>query len=228
MLTFVGMKQISLLIKESTFSSLETESFIRGKSIESTTDDILSAYFDSRLGNIKDITDVSKEKWKSVVGFEKTYEISNIGRVRSLRYGGKLRKLCRHPSGYMAVAFRVNGTFSRFLIHRIVAEAFINNPEHKPYVNHKNKDKQDNRIENLEWCTASENMKHMSLTRNTERNKLASKKIELFDNGISIGIFRSIKDASIHIGVSHGNLSALCSRKWKVKKLKKRYTAKLV
>ena len=86
------------------------------------------------------------------------YSVSNFGRVRN----NKTNKILspRNLQGYQRVAFYVDGKPTDFRIHRLVAKAFIPNPENKPQVNHINGDKTDNRVENLEWVTNSENIKH--------------------------------------------------------------------
>lgn len=117
-----------------------------------------------------------KEIWKPVVGYDRSYEVSNIGRLRSLDrettkvFNGKpfpvKRKgkyLVPMPSGsnrrslYMRVSL---GFKNQKLLHRIVAEAFLPNPENKSQVNHKDGNGLNNKVENLEWCTQSENMQH--------------------------------------------------------------------
>lgn len=108
------------------------------------------------------------EIWKDIKGFEGFYQISNIGRVKSLRRfnakGNLLKEKVIHSGinawGYKVITLHKNCYRKSILIHRLVAEAFIDNPYNKSQVNHKSGDKQDNRITNLEWCTGSENMIH--------------------------------------------------------------------
>lgn len=102
-----------------------------------------------------------KEVFKKIKGFER-YEISNFGNVRNVKTL-KIRKL-RVSAGYFDITFpiKIEGVqkWKSFSIHRLVAEAFIKNPEKKPCVNHKDGNKQNNKVSNLEWVTYSENIKH--------------------------------------------------------------------
>lgn len=113
-----------------------------------------------------------EEIWKDIKGFEGLYQISNLGRVRSLdrlvRSGhgsfklskGKIRKPSIDRYGYYRIDLWKAQKASYITIHRLVAEAFIPNPENKKAVNHINCIKTDNRVENLEWCTNQENSNH--------------------------------------------------------------------
>lgn len=98
------------------------------------------------------------EKWRKVVGWETLYGVSNIGRVKSLRKGIILKP--SNVLGYQQVILCRNGKMVSGRVNRLVAIAFIKNPLNKPQVNHINGVRNDDRVENLEWVTESENVKH--------------------------------------------------------------------
>lgn len=110
---------------------------------------------------------MTEEIWRPVVGYEGLYEVSSYGRVRSLdRYDSKnhFRKgeLMNffYGCGYLKVVFSKNGIVKKYLVHRLVAQAFLPNPDNLPQVNHIDEDKLNNRVENLEWCTAKYNINY--------------------------------------------------------------------
>ena len=107
------------------------------------------------------------EEWRSVVGYEGLYEVSNTGQVRSLdRYvkgksyrlhKGKVLSPGKNSRGYLSAVLSYNGKHKAITVHRLVAEAFLPNPDNLPEINHKDEDKTNNSVDNLEWCDRSYN-----------------------------------------------------------------------
>ncbi len=99
------------------------------------------------------------EIWKEIIGYEGRYKISNLGNVHSMKTEDNL-KLKTDIHGYCYVNLFDGLKHKSYKIHRLVATHFLDNPENKPQVNHLDFDRQNNKINNLEWCTVSENHKH--------------------------------------------------------------------
>lgn len=107
------------------------------------------------------------EQWKNIKGFEKYYQVSNLGRVKSLPRTGKysmpnekILSLIPQKTGYLQVTLSIEGKKYPFNVHRLVALNFIDNPKNKPQVNHIDGDKKNNNVSNLEWVTHVENSRH--------------------------------------------------------------------
>lgn len=120
------------------------------------------------IGNLKHERQgvfLMQEIWKDIPGYEGKYQISNLGNVMSLHFkrsatNKKLLTPVDNNHGYFQVMLRDNGNDNRFRIHRLVAEAFVPNPENKPVVNHIDGNTKNNRADNLEWVTQRENIIH--------------------------------------------------------------------
>jgi hypothetical protein len=150
------------------------------------------------------------EIWKEVKGYEGLYEASNLGNIKRLpsviryksngtrNYPGKMLIQERMLDGYLRIVLSKNGNHKRFMSHRLIAETFIPNPYNKPYINHKNGVKSDNRIENLEWCSQEENEQHaVKVLGKTMVGKTYPCKILCIDTGIT---YKSMKKCVEHIG----------------------------
>lgn len=99
-----------------------------------------------------------KQIWKDISGYEGKYQVSNTGKVRSLNYNGTKGKVVRLKpgnitGGYKIVGLYKNSKYKTYLVHRLVAEAFIPNPNNYPIINHKDENPSNNAVWNLEWCT---------------------------------------------------------------------------
>ena len=112
------------------------------------------------------------EEWKKIPGYEGLYEVSNMGNVRNVRRN-KLLRLSKTNNRYIRVSLCKNGIKTGLTVHRLVAEAFLPNPDNLPEVNHKDEDKTNNRVENLEWCDHKYNMNYG--TRNIRAKETAIK-----------------------------------------------------
>lgn len=111
------------------------------------------------------------EIWRDIDGYDGLYQVSNFGRVKSFKYKTpRILKLTPYPNGYLRVDLHYNGAVKSASVHRLVAEAFIPNPDGKPEVNHINGDKTDNHVENLEWATRTENVQHALMSGLTKQN----------------------------------------------------------
>lgn len=162
------------------------------------------------------------EIWKDVIGYEDCYQISNYGRVKSLynykRNGTNILKP-KIKNNYYQIGLRKNGTRKWYSIHRLVAQAFIPNPNNLPQVNHKDENKLNNNINNLEWCTASYNNTYG--TRMEKVINKTGKPVIQFDlQGNFIKEYQSISQAAREMHISAGNIHSCCTNKPNYKKVK--------
>lgn len=170
-----------------------------------------------------------EEIWKDVVGFEGYYQVSNLGRVRSVdrivkgSFGSLQNKRsvilssAINTAGYYSVALTRNANSKSYRVHRLVAEAFLPNPNNLPIINHKDENKLNNSVENLEWCTYSYNAKYNGCmtkritTRNKNHSHGCEKKVYQYDlkNNL-IKVWKSLMSITRTLGYSHANIANCC------------------
>lgn len=112
-------------------------------------------------------------EWRSVKGYDGRYLVSNTGLIYS-KISNKVLKPNKMSNGYLSVELFKDGKSKRLLIHRLVAETFIDNPESLPIVNHKDEDRTNNSVDNLEWCTQKYNANYGNALEKKKRNRTVS------------------------------------------------------
>lgn len=161
------------------------------------------------------------EIWKDIENYEDIYQVSNLGNIRNKKTN-KILKPAKDHSGYLIVNLSKNNKHKTKTIHRLVAKAFISNNDNKSQVNHKNGIKTDNNVINLEWATASENLKHAYKNKLKKVNKWQkefianegkklSKKINQYNKeGNFIKKWNSIRDIERELGISNVAITHCC------------------
>lgn len=162
------------------------------------------------------------EIWKPVVGYEGLYEVSNYGRIRSIDrvvfqqgrnqiYRGRIMATFINNSGYEAIRLSKGNKKKWMLIHRIVAEAFLPNPNSLPYVNHKDETKTNNSVDNLEWCSLEYNVNYGTSTR--RRSIKMGKRIYAYSlKGEFLATYFSIREAERVTGVKKQNIMSVIDK----------------
>lgn len=162
-------------------------------------------------------------QWKKIPGYE--YAVSTDGQIKRLSTvaskgtghyarSEKMKRQGHNNKGYYVVDLYADNKRRTFLVHRLVAEAFIPNPDNLPCVNHKDENKRNNNIDNLEWCTHEYNMAY-----GTRGKKIAEKNgkpvVQLGLNGKELGRFGSALEAQRATGISNANINECCRNKRK-------------
>ena len=149
-----------------------------------------------------------EEVWKDVKGFDGIYQVSNLGNIRSV----KLMKPRPIWNGYMQISFYKDGIEYHRLVHRVVAEAFLENSENLPQVNHKDENKKNNRADNLEWCTRNYNKNYG--TGNKRSAEKRSKRVLQFTlDWELIEEHPSLISIERNLGYDHSTIAKCCNRK---------------
>lgn len=162
-----------------------------------------------------------KEIWKYINEYP-NYKVSNLGRVKSLNYKNtgkeKIMKPCKNSCGYLHVHLSKNGKNKVIKVHRLVADAFLPNPDNLPQVNHKDENPLNNNFENLEWVTAKQNVNHgtrnkragESISKAMRNNKKNSKPVICLETGI---IYPSSREVQRLFGFDHSHICDCCKGK---------------
>lgn len=143
-----------------------------------------------------------KEEWRDVVGAEKFYKVSSYGNIVNKLTGKRLKPSKSGSYNHIQLRYGVN---KNYLVHRLVAEAFIPNPNNLPQVNHIDENKRNNRVDNLEWCSAKYNSTY------GKGSKAKEHRVIQFDlSGNALKIWESIKEASMSLGITYQSISSCC------------------
>ena len=161
------------------------------------------------------------EHWQPVKGYDGLYEVSDQGRVKSLKYGKeKILKSGKSPHGYLLVNLCKDGQCKSITVHRLVAEAFIQTPNNLETVNHKDENKLNNAASNLEWMSKRDNNnygtrnKRISETLINDNNK--SKAVQMFDRqGNLLAVFPSAREAQRVTEIAQSSICLCCNGKRK-------------
>lgn len=180
---------------------------------------------------VLDLDDLPNEVWKPALGYEGLYCVSNLGRVkmldRTVIANKSTRVIKEHiirqvetTKGYLHVDLWINNKQTRVAVHRLVLLAFYGEPETRKECNHKNENRKDNRVENLEWLTHRENLNYGSRNEKHRASMLnhssMSKAIVQYDlNGNFIQEFPSIREASRVLGFNMCNIKECCKGRYK-------------
>ena len=164
------------------------------------------------------------EIWKDIEGYEGKYMVSNTGKVKSLNYNNTGKEGIMKPqdngNGYLFAQLSKDGKVKQCRINRLVAQAFIPNPNNLPEVNHKDEDKTNNCVENLEWCSKLYNANYGTRNKRisekmTNNSKLSKPVISINKVSGLIVEFPSTREAERMTGINHNNIIKCCQGKLK-------------
>ncbi|MHA1754674.1 MAG: NUMOD4 domain-containing protein [Candidatus Odinarchaeia archaeon] len=162
------------------------------------------------------------ENWKPLLKFNNFYEVSNLGNIRSIartiitknnvqrKLKSKQLKTFINENGYSIVSIRFNNLHYNLKIHRVVATVFISNPKHKLTINHKDGNKQNNNVLNLEWATHSENIKHAYNNKLNHNDNQLKPVLQFSKTGMFIHEHKSISAAKKFLNIKGGHIGEVC------------------
>ena len=155
------------------------------------------------------MANIPLEIWKPVVGYEDTYIVSSFGKVANAKTK-RILKQYKEKSGYLRVCLSHNGSRKVWRVHRLVALTFLPNKENKPFIDHINGKRDDNRVENLRWCTNTENLTYPNAMYN--RYIKQGVPVICIETGT---IFQSAREAGRQLNINHANITSCCKNRLK-------------
>jgi len=156
------------------------------------------------------------EAWADIKGYEGLYQVSTLGRIKSLPRRGTyskahILKVSGDGNGYLQVGLCKNSSYKGYKVHRLVAQAFIPNPDNLPEVNHKDENKSNCQVSNLEWCDRAYNVNYGNRT-----NKTKKPVIQLTKSGEILATYESLSKVKEALKISNiSNISEVCKGKRK-------------
>ena len=164
-----------------------------------------------------------EEVWRDIKGYEGLYKVSNLGRVKSFRnFSGFNKKFYKREKimtpvdngrGYLHVMLSKNKNTKHVYIHRLVAQSFLPNPNNLQEINHKDENKKNNRVDNLEWISRKDNVNYGTAT--SRQVKARSKPVTQIKNGKIINTFTSMREAARMTGFLFSSIQGCCTGKYK-------------
>ena len=162
------------------------------------------------------------EQWKAIAGYDGQYEVSDLGRIKSLKYAKeKILKPRKNLGGYLQVILHKDGNSKTITVHRLVATAFISNPGNLETVNHKDEVKTNNAVSNLEWMSREDNNNYGTRNKRVSEARLNhpafSNQVQMFNKqtGELLATFPSLMEAKRVTGIDKSHISACCLGKLK-------------
>ena len=175
------------------------------------------------IENNKKIVNLENEIWKDIRGYEGIYKISSYGRVWSLKRKGvvkeKILSQTYNNNGYLRISLNKNNKSKSILVHRLVAQSFIPNPNNLPCVNHKDENKLNNQVDNLEWCTHKYNNNYGTIKQRSGETLKKSGKVKYGNNGNAKKVFydgkiyESLSKFCDEFGFKHSQISRWLNNK---------------
>ena len=161
----------------------------------------------------------NNEIWKDIKGYEGLYQVSNRGRVKSLWFGKENILKPGSCRGYLHIGLSKNGEYKQYMVHRLVAQAFLSNPNNLSVINHKDENKTNNSIENLEWCDHKYNInfgtRNQRCAEKMTNGKLSKPVLQYEKSGEFVREWKSTRDVQRNLGFANSSISRCCNGKLK-------------